>query len=74
MNKKLNKKSLKKIRKCGITIITCVIMFNVDTNINEFIILYAEEKKLLFFFLDSFFNTKYNPLKKIIKTYLWFKI
>lgn len=39
-------------------------LFKVDTNINDFIVLYAEEKKLLFFILDSFFNKKYNPMKK----------
>ena len=73
MNKKLTKKTIKKNKKGG-SIYSHNYMrnlFNVDTNINEFIILYAEEKKLLFFILDSFFNTKYNPLKKLLLKHIY---
>lgn len=73
MNKKLTKKSLKKNKKGG-SIYSHNYMrnlFKVDTNINDFIVLYAEEKKLLFFILDSFFNTKYNAIKKKLIKYIY---
>lgn len=43
-------------------------LFETNTNINDYITLYADEKKLMFVILDTFYNKEYNNFKtKLIK-------